>query len=907
MNLNTPFKNYRKRSSSKNISSPEPVIIPQIGTSNTPSNLSTKNNNIVKYSVLYRKFTNKKNKTWEGDGTLIWYTNNDIALIKNEDDTMICKLKDANKSILKGSFSGSGYEFELDEEIVTSKIPKLTLSSTPTQIIHKPIIKPFKSPLLTINSNNNKNNIIKNIDQKDQKGQNIIQKDKIVDNKKVQDIITKSSSSKQTKETNRLKSSDPLYDIKNVQNPLFMPDFPKSIDDSEIHRKVVVDPVLSVKLRDHQRYGVEFLYSCLMGLKSSDINGAILADEMGLGKTLQTITLIWTLLRQSHIVGKKPIIDKVLICCPVSLVSNWKNEFSKWLGMNRVGVLAINGNKFQNEVRDIQLFPNNKVYQVMIIGYEKMQSMSELLSEITFDLLICDEGHRLKSSENKAIKTLKSFNIKRTILLSGTPIQNDLTEFYTMADFVNPGVLGSLKHFQKTFVKPILSSRDAKCTNKALIKKGKEKSKELVELTNKFILRRLNDELTKYLPKRSDYILFIAPTSLQLQLFKTIIETKRFQTLIDGETDENSSTIKNSSSSSSSLNLINSFRKICNSPSLLKTDSFFLDISERSSNSAEDVEFRNQLGKKVKSGKILVLIKLLGLLYAKNDEKVVIVSNFTATLDIIESIFQSLGLAFTRLDGSTPSNERGKIVDSFNKSSTTKSFAMLLSAKAGGVGLNLIGASRLILFDNDWNPAVDLQAIARIHRDGQMKDVKVYRFLTNGCMDEKIFQRQLVKQDLSDRFVDQKGGEKEIFDRSDLKDIFTINFDKIKTNQYCNTHELMCCDCNGKGEIVLENEFGSDLEDSNEESDEDEDEETKEKKKFMSALDYTQKYPYNENENTKVSEIKRKRLRRCLKGYRHIQPVQSSIVFKTDDDILDTLLNGQDREKPVISYVFGKY
>lgn len=895
MNLNTSFAKYRKRPNSGRRSSPIlSSLSPPNSHEDTPNNdqVAQQNNEIKtksknkKFSVLFRKMTTKKNKTWEGDGNLSLNEYTNFALIYDEDGMIIGRIKDADKVIYRDEFKYGGYEFQLNDEIVSSKVPKLTLSSTPQQVVNS-IATKFKSPLL-----NNRSNMTNLKPQTVQEPLNVYgQKEPVISSKQIKSTISPNIGNLRRK---KILSNAPLYDVSKIDNPLFMPDLPKSIDVTEISRKVVVEPSLSSKLRPHQRDGIKFLYSCLMGINNSDMKGAILADEMGLGKTLQTIALIWTLLRQSPIIDSKPVVNKVLICCPVSLVNNWKNEFSKWLGMNRVGVLTINNNRGHDEIQDIELFGRNNVHQILIIGYEKMQSMSNYLVSVKFDLLVCDEGHRLKNSENKAMKTLESFQIRRRILLTGTPIQNDLVEFFTMANFANPGILGDLKSFQRDFIKPILDSRDSNCRSDLSIKKGKKKSKELVELTNSFILRRSNAELTKYLPKRSDFFIFVPPTALQLQLFRTVIETKRFQNFINEDTGNGQS----------SLNLINTFRKICNSPSLLKEDGFFLEICERNSNSSDDIEFRNQLGKKVKSGKIIVLIKILGLLHSKNEEKVVIVSNFTSTLNIIESILKSLNLTFLRLDGSTKANERSKIVEKFNKSTVDDNFILLLSAKAGGVGLNLIGGSRLILFDNDWNPAIDLQAVARVHRDGQKREVKIYRFITNGCMDEKILQRQLVKQDLSDKFIDQKGGEKELFNREDIKDIFTLQFDKIKSNQYCNTHEIMNCDCLGDGSVMINGKFYDDeLEEEVEDMNELEIDE--EKKQFMSALDFTQKFP-DELKEDNEDILRRKKIRRCMKGYRHINGLNGNIV-ETNDEVLNSLVNNQDKEKPLVSFIFGKY
>ena len=175
------------------------------------------------------------------------------------------------------------------------------------------------------------------------------------------------------------------------------------------------------------------------------------------------------------------------------------------------------------------------------------------------------------------------------------------------------------------------------------------------------------------------------------------------------------------------------------------------------------------------------------------DEKVVLVSNYTSTLDLLATLLTSLSLPYLRLDGSTPSSKRQELVDSFNRSPASASFAFLLSAKAGGNGLNLIGASRLVLFDVDWNPATDLQAMARIHRDGQKRECVIYRFLMAGGIDEKIWQRQVTKLGLASNVMDQTGGTSS-FTREELKDLF-----RLDEGSTCQTHDLLGCACDGRG------------------------------------------------------------------------------------------------------------
>jgi DNA repair and recombination protein RAD54B len=183
---------------------------------------------------------------------------------------------------------------------------------------------------------------------------------------------------------------------------------------------------------------------------------------------------------------------------------------------------------------------------------------------------------------------------------------------------------------------------------------------------------------------------------------------------------------------------------------------------------------------------------MLRQLSEKTSEKVVLVSNYTATLNILAQHLSSLSLPYLRLDGSTPSARRQGLVDTFNKTRASENFAFLLSAKSGGAGINLIGASRLVLFDVDWNPATDLQAMARIHRDGQKRPVKIYRLMMSGGMDEKIYQRQITKMGLADSVVDGKKNDAS-FSAEELRDLFRLDL-----RAGCQTHDLLGCNCNSR-------------------------------------------------------------------------------------------------------------
>ena len=535
---------------------------------------------------------------------------------------------------------------------------------------------------------------------------------------------------------------------------------------------VVVDPLLTQHLREHQREGVKFLYECVMGMRNFEGQGAILADEMGLGKTLQTIALIWTLLKQNPFHGSSPTIRKAMIVCPVTLINNWRKEFRKWLGAERLGVLVVDGSK--SKITD---FTMGKNYNVMIVGYERLRTIEDDLKKGSgIDLVVADEGHRLKTSTNKSAQVIKSLVTPRKIILSGTPIQNDLVEFFMMVDLVNPDLLGTSKKFTKDFAVPITRSRQPEATSKE-IEKGEAMKEELAALSNKFILRRTVDILSKYLPSKTEYVLLCRPTAAQIAVYKDVLACPTFCSAMGNP--------------EASLQLITVLKKICNSPFLLNPDASKA-MSPLMASVLSDIP-RHLLRNNAGSTKIRALDQLLHILRTTTDEKVVLVSNYTSTLDLLATLLTSLSLPYLRLDGSISSSKRQDLVDDFNRSPASVNFAFLLSAKAGGTGLNLIGASRLVLFDVDWNPATDLQAMARIHRDGQKRKCVIYRFLMAGGIDEKIWQRQITKIGLASNVMDRTGGTSN-FTQDELKDLF-----RLDEGLTCQTHDLLGCACGGLG------------------------------------------------------------------------------------------------------------
>ncbi|KAF8750669.1 SNF2 family N-terminal domain [Rhizoctonia solani] len=566
---------------------------------------------------------------------------------------------------------------------------------------------------------------------------------------------------------------------------------------------VVVDPMLTKFLRPHQREGIQFMYESVMGMRTREQHGCILADEMcvAISSDRSCTNIVeggWVkLCRRLPLSGRcyasqnpyyspsgavPGVIGKALIVCPVSLVNNWRKEFIKWLGRDRLRVFV--GDKDKNNIKQF-MNSDDLTYCTPPIG-----------------LIVCDEGHRLKSAQAKTTKMFEA--LKRTprrIILSGTPIQNDLGEFHAMADFCNSGMLEEYPRFRRIYETPILKSRSPEASAKD-IELGAARAAQLNELAKSFVLRRTADILTNYLPPKTEYVLFVQPTALQLSVFQKILRPDHVQDLVHGPTAR-------------SLALITTLTKICNSPIMLAKPDKGAGAENGKTTRTLVQEALGLLPPGAApdditlSGKLIALATLLKQLRQTTEEKCILVSHYTSTLNIVEAYCRSVYYTYSRLDGSTAVTKRQQLVDEFNQAKQSKKFLFLLSAKAGGVGLNLIGASRLILIDSDWNPSHDLQSMARIHRDGQKRPVFIYRLITTGTIDEKIYQRQVTKLGLSNSLMSESSGKEanssskssaDSFTQRDLQDIFSIH-----PHTLCQTHELLQCHCSNSDHVVSSN------------------------------------------------------------------------------------------------------
>ncbi|KAK9750001.1 hypothetical protein RND81_02G165200 [Saponaria officinalis] len=552
---------------------------------------------------------------------------------------------------------------------------------------------------------------------------------------------------------------------------------------------IMVDPLLVRFLRPHQREGVQFMFECVSGLHSAaGIHGCILADDMGLGKTLQSITLLFTLLRQGF--DGKPMVKKAIIVTPTSLVSNWEAEIKKWIG-DRVQLIALCESSRDEVVSGINRFVNPcSNVQVLIVSYETFRMHSPKFSQSgSCDLVICDEAHRLKNDQTMTNKALASLSCKRRILLSGTPMQNDLEEFYAMVNFTNPGILGDAGHFRRYYEMPILSGREPSATEEQKTL-GIIRSEELSAKVNQFILRRTNALLSNHLPPKIVEVVCCKLTPLQSELYNHFIQSKNVKRVLNEE-----------AKNSKILAYITALKKLCNHPKLIydtmKGGNSGITGFEDCMRFFPPEVFSGRSGVWTGgdgiwvelSGKMHVLACLLAQLRQKTDDRIVLVSNYTQTLDLFAQLCRERRYPFLRLDGTTSISKRQKLVNSFNDPSKDE-FAFLLSSKAGGCGLNLIGGNRLVLFDPDWNPANDKQAAARVWRDGQKKRVYIYRFLSTGTIEEKVYQRQMSKEGLQ-KVIQQEQTDYDkgnFFSLEDLRDLFTY-----RSNVSSEIHEKMNC------------------------------------------------------------------------------------------------------------------
>lgn len=455
-------------------------------------------------------------------------------------------------------------------------------------------------------------------------------------------------------------------------------------------------------LKDYQLEGLNWL----IRLFETNING-ILADEMGLGKTIQTIAFIAYL---EMVCTKKGF---YLVVVPMSTLMNWMKEFAKWAP--GISVFKFHGDKeFRRAFTRGEM--KEKQFTVMVTSYEIVIRERAALNKIDWTLLVVDEAHRLKNENSKLFKELNQLSTRMRLLLTGTPLQNNLHELWALLNFMLPDIFTSSEDFDALF------AADTEEEQSIVLSK-------LHKILTPFLLRRLKSDVAKSLPPKKEIILSVGMAPLQKKVYKQAL-LKNIE-IVQGSTSE---VVR-------LQNIAMQLRKASNHPYL------FEGVEDRSLPAYGEHMIFN-------CGKMMLLDKLLKKLLSKGS-RVLIFSQMTRVLDILEDYCEFRELEFCRIDGMTPSAEREEQIEIFNAPNSPIPL-FLLTTRSGGLGINLYTADIVILYDSDWNPQMDLQAQDRAYRIGQKKPVFVYRFVTENTIDEKIVERAELKLHL-DALVIQQG------------------------------------------------------------------------------------------------------------------------------------------------------
>ena len=512
-----------------------------------------------------------------------------------------------------------------------------------------------------------------------------------------------------------------------------------NLDEEELENKPITrlffqPSILSGgKLTNYQLDGLNWLIS----LYDRGLNG-ILADEMGLGKTIQSIAFM------AYLKQYKKKNGYFLVIVPKSTMPNWSRECKLWCPS--LNCILLNPVKEERE-ETLKLICKHK-FEVVITSYEGVNICINKLKKIKWELLIIDEAHRIKNENALLSKNVRLLQSKFRLLVTGTPLQNNLHELWSLLNFLLPDIFSSSTDFDEWFG---MSDKDTNIENKEKAEEeAEERNAEIVQQLHKilkpFLLRRTKAEVERSLPPKKEIHIKVGLTELQKRLYKKLLTSSLLQ--------ESKTIYKN---------IIMQLRKVCNHP-------YLFDGVE------ESHPPENHLV--IYSSKMRILDKLCNKLYKKS--QILIFSQMTRMLDILEDYCNERGYKYCRIDGDTSLDDRENMINEFTKPNSDK-FLFLLSTRAGGLGLNLMTSDTVILYDSDWNPQVDLQAMDRVHRIGQTKPVLIYRLLCENTIEEKILERQAMRLKLDSLVIQQgrvlKVGEH--FTKDQMKEMIQYGADAI--------------------------------------------------------------------------------------------------------------------------------
>ncbi|SPO22499.1 probable SNF2 - component of SWI/SNF global transcription activator complex [Ustilago trichophora] len=475
-------------------------------------------------------------------------------------------------------------------------------------------------------------------------------------------------------------------------------------------------------LKEYQMKGLQWMIS----LYNNRLNG-ILADEMGLGKTIQTISLI------TYLMEFKKQNGPFLVIVPLSTLTNWVNEFIKWAPS--VSTLVYKGTPNVRKQLTGRLRSMN--FQVLLTTYEYIIKDKHLLGKIKWVHMIIDEGHRMKNTQSKLTITLTQFYTSRyRLLLTGTPLQNNLPELWALLNFVLPRIFNSVKSFDEWFNTPFTNTG-----NEGGMMLNEEEAlliiKRLHKVLRPFLLRRLKKDVASELPDKVEKVIKCKMSALQLKLYQ---QMKKHKMILSGEDNSTAGKKSKPQGIRGLQNAIMQLRKICNHPYVFEQVELAINPTKEN---GPDL-YRS-------AGKFELLDRLLPKLFATK-HRVLIFFQMTAIMDIMEDFLRYRGFKYLRLDGSTKPDDRSQLLKLFNAPGS-EYFVFILSTRAGGLGLNLQSADTVIIYDSDWNPHQDLQAQDRAHRIGQKMEVRILRLVTEKSVEETILARAQDKLEIEGKVI----------------------------------------------------------------------------------------------------------------------------------------------------------
>jgi ATP-dependent helicase STH1/SNF2 len=485
-----------------------------------------------------------------------------------------------------------------------------------------------------------------------------------------------------------------------------------------INEEVTTQPTIlqGGTLKEYQLKGLQWMIS----LYNNNLNG-ILADEMGLGKTIQTISLI------THIIEKKQNNGPFLVIVPLSTLTNWNIEFDKWAPT--VQKVVYKGPPNARKQQQQQIRWGN--FQVLLTTYEYIIKDRPVLSKIKWTHMIVDEGHRMKNTQSKLSSTLSTYYTSRyRLILTGTPLQNNLPELWALLNFVLPNIFKSVKSFDEWFNTPFANTggqdrMDLSEEEQLLV------IRRLHKVLRPFLLRRLKKDVEKDLPDKQERVIKCRFSALQTKLYKQLV-THNKMAVSDG---------KGGKTGMRGLsNMLMQLRKLCNHPFVFEP----VEDQMNPTRMSNDLLWRT-------AGKFELLDRVLPKFRATG-HRVLMFFQMTQIMNIMEDFLRLRGMKYLRLDGSTKSDDRSDLLRQFNDPGSDY-FCFLLSTRAGGLGLNLQTADTVIIYDSDWNPHQDLQAQDRAHRIGQKNEVRILRLISSNSVEEKILERAQFKLDMDGKVI----------------------------------------------------------------------------------------------------------------------------------------------------------